>query len=618
MTEAEQWTVGPGAVRARAASTVPLSGALVAAFVALAALWSVVTPIYEAPDEKGHIEYAAHLATQRTLPVQTTTPRTYAHHPPLYYALAAVAGAVADWQDERDMPEWVGPGPGAGNRMARARHHTAETFPWRGRVAAIHAARFVSVLMGAAAVAFTIAAGRLAFPTQPTIGLLAGALLACTPQFSFISGAVSNDSTAAAAGAAVLWALLRARQQPAQLRRWLLLGVLCGTALLAKATTLSLVVLAGGAWFFLRTRFPSPRRWAAAGAMLAAVVLLTAGWWFAHNATLYGDFLGWTAYRAAWPHMIRSELPDLAELGALASLQWRSYWGDFGWLTLPSGNWLTLGAGGLLAAAAWGWRRRCIERKNRGGISAPILMCALAVGMHAVYLFGQNLFQTAVMAQGRHLFPAAGAAMILVAGGLLAGAHGRAERRARAFGIAATAAAANLACALLIVAPAYRGPALPKMALLSVPHRIDAGVADMLQLRGFALRSRSNGTTAVIRVRMYWQAQRDIPFDYAVFVDALDANDMLLARNFIVPGQRENFAPAAWKSGDVVADEWVLNLPATSANKVQRLRIGAYDWRDGSLLGPIRGSGAAGQPTARPFTSWRVAGPQLNYIVIDR
>jgi hypothetical protein len=117
---------------------------------------------------------------------------------------------------------------------------------------------------------------------------------------------------------------------------------------------------------------------------------------------------------------------------------------------------------------------------------------------------------------------------------------------------------------------------------------------------------------------MYWQAQRDIPFDYAVFVDALDANDMLLARNFIVPGQRENFAPAAWKSGDVVADEWVLNLPATSANKVQRLRIGAYDWRDGSLLGPIRGSGAAGQPTARPFTSWRVAGPQLNYIVIDR
>ncbi len=577
------------------------AAALIAAYIALATLWSVVTPIYEAPDEKGHAEYVAHLATQRTLPVQSTTPRNYAHHPPLYYAAAALASAGSDWDDERDMPIWLGPGHGT----AWARHRTAETFPWRGRTAAIHIARLVSVLMGAAAVAFTIAAGRIAFAEKPEVGLLAGALLAFTPQFTFISGAASNDSTAAAASAAALWALLRVRRAPERVSGWLLLGAACGTALLAKATTLSVVALAAFAWLLSRRSFESFGRWLLSGAALSGVCALSAGWWFVRNAALYGDIFGWTAYQAAWPHMIRSELPTIAELGALADLQWRSYWGKFGWMTVPAGEWLTIGAGGLAAAAVWGW----VRGRVRG---VPVLVGLVVV--HEAYLIGQNLLQTAVMAQGRHFLPAGGAAMILAAAGLLATATERGERRARAMGWAAAAAAANLACALLIVGPAYDGAALPKTTLLNMPRRIDARIGQSLLLRGYALRMRVNEEKATLRARLYWQARGAPERDYAVFVDALDESGEMLGRRYIVPGERANQRPTAWTNGDLIADDWEMSMPKSDLRRVVRLRIGAYDARTGVVLTPIQpaaGDGGAGR------ARWRVAGVDSNYILVE-
>jgi hypothetical protein len=344
---------------------------LITAYAATAIAWSIATPIFEAPDELGHIEYVARLVLQKTLPEQNIAQRNYAHHPPLYYAVAALVSAGADWRDERDMPDWRGSGHGA----ARARHSAAERFPWRGRVAAVHIARFTSIAFGATAVAFVIAAGRLAFPGKPAIGLTAGALLAWTPQFTFITSAVNNDAAAAAAGAVVLWALLRARRQPGDRRRWLLVGAACGAALLTKATALSLVGATAVLWGIEGVRRSDRRAWLSDGATLFGGMAAICGWWFVRNIALYGDPFGWTVYRQAWSSMMRTAPPSVSELAEIVDIAWRSYWGWFGWLTLDAGDWLHIAANVLVGAAVWGaWAQRGFFLRNAHGM--PGSSCA--------------------------------------------------------------------------------------------------------------------------------------------------------------------------------------------------------------------------------------------------
>jgi hypothetical protein len=46
------------------------ASAAVAVFLALGVAYSVVTPMWEAPDEVGHMAYVSHLARLRRLPIQ--------------------------------------------------------------------------------------------------------------------------------------------------------------------------------------------------------------------------------------------------------------------------------------------------------------------------------------------------------------------------------------------------------------------------------------------------------------------------------------------------------------------------------------------------------------------
>ena len=68
---------------------------LMVLYVALGVVYSVVTPLYEAPDELYHYALVRHLAEGGGLPVQDpAAPGPWMQEggqPPLYYALAALA-----------------------------------------------------------------------------------------------------------------------------------------------------------------------------------------------------------------------------------------------------------------------------------------------------------------------------------------------------------------------------------------------------------------------------------------------------------------------------------------------------------------------------------------------
>jgi hypothetical protein len=256
---------------------------IVLTFVALAALYSAVTPLGEGPDEPGHASYVFFLARTLRLPDQRRSEVPgEGHQPPLAYALAA---PFAAWlpveQRQFDLPgnprfTWSG-----GGELNAVAHGSREYWRWQGFVLAWHLARLVSVALGAATVALTYATAqvlvdrrrtlrrslplrlrsglatedesRASFILRPSsfIPLLAAALVAFNPQFLFVSALITNDALLTALSAAMLWLIVRGNRRWAigdrQASIWhaLVLGLVLGLALLTKQSALLLLPIAG-------------------------------------------------------------------------------------------------------------------------------------------------------------------------------------------------------------------------------------------------------------------------------------------------------------------------------------------------------------------------------------
>ena len=124
---------------------------LLAVFILLASLYSVVNPPFEAPDEIWHFAFVQHLATQRTLPI--AEPNTQAlwrqqgTQAPAYYAAAALLTAPFDQSDfpqifDRANPHRAIGQPGTAiNRNYLVHHQQDERFPWKQSILALHVAR---------------------------------------------------------------------------------------------------------------------------------------------------------------------------------------------------------------------------------------------------------------------------------------------------------------------------------------------------------------------------------------------------------------------------------------------------------------------------------------------
>lgn len=160
------------------------AGALPLLFLALALVYAAVTPAWEAPDEIGHFEYARHVALTGRLPVQDPAAPNMAHHPPLYY-LAAALPTAALGAGAYERPRFNQRSTLVGHPAPEVNvvvHSSAETFPFEGAALALRVGRLVALLFGALTVALTVALTRRAFPTQPAVWLLGGAVVLGTAE----------------------------------------------------------------------------------------------------------------------------------------------------------------------------------------------------------------------------------------------------------------------------------------------------------------------------------------------------------------------------------------------------------------------------------------------------
>ena len=129
---------------------------ILAGYLALAFGFSVANPLYESTDELHHFRYIRYLQEFGALPEQRADqPRIQAHHPPLYYAIAALVTAPI----QPDHPALYEPvhNPYYGYRYweinddnkNRYLHGPDEQWPYSGVVLMAHAARWVNIVIGA-------------------------------------------------------------------------------------------------------------------------------------------------------------------------------------------------------------------------------------------------------------------------------------------------------------------------------------------------------------------------------------------------------------------------------------------------------------------------------------
>lgn len=545
-------------------------GGILSACIALGVSYSIVTPLFESPDEVWHYAYVREIATRRGLPVmQASVEQAWAQEgtqAPLYYLLGA---PLLAWMDARQLEELPAPNPfarigeprAATNDNRNAFFHTPdENFPWRATALAAHLLRFCSVALSALTVAFTFALARTVFPTPRALPLVAASFVATLPQFLFIGSSINNDNLATLLATVTLWQLAQAWQRGMTWRRAVQLGALVGAALLTKFNTLTLVPLT----LLVIVLLALPRRaWRVAvthAGVFLLVVALSAGWWYARNLALYGDLSGLSLIiqligeRAA-------PMPLTRWFSAESEGLRLSTFGVFGWMNVlaaPAFYWfydlLVLGGGvGLLLASA-----RAAKNLSRHHVAPALLALWCGVTFAALVYYNRAL----PAAQGRLLFPALGAFAVLWARGIGALVPTRAQvlLGALQFGVAALTPG-------LFLAPAYT----PTLARAVPP---DAIRVDDATIVGARVPHTAPQPGDAFDVTIFSRVPDAAHARRALFVHVVNSADVIIA-------QRDSaIASGNWDAlsfPTLVADTLRVQIPLTTfAPDDWRVVIGAY------------------------------------------
>jgi 4-amino-4-deoxy-L-arabinose transferase-like glycosyltransferase len=562
---------------------------LVAVFVILGVIYSVTVPLWESPDEVANFGYVAHLVRTRSLPVQQIGALDAAHHPPLYFTVAALVSSLADFDDPTGAfqlnPEFVWSKPGGADHNA-ASHHTAETFPYRGIALAVHLARWVSVSMGAITVVLTYAIARRIFPRSQGLALLAAAVTAFNPQFLFISGSVNLDGMAAMTCALALWQLMRALEKPFRWQGWALTGSFCGLAVLSKSSAFTVGLTAGILLLVSAARQRSWRLLWRGALALGLSFLVVSGWWFARNWVLYGDPLGWQIFLENWIVHHRNSRIKWKDVHRFFTTQFQSYWALFGWATISVPKWVyrLLQALGVLSLVGWGrwlWRRRrhSLDEPRILGLVALVIFPLLQEGFQfrSIFTFNDSWYQ------GRYLFPVIAALSTLLAAGLWRLTLNRTGRTvALAAGIALLFLAIAVPC--WIIRPEYTTPTLAKWQVWALPHRSDVVFGERLRLLGYRVKSVESPDHRDVTMTLYWQAMQHPELDYSVFVHVINEAGELVTQSDTGLGSDRNYPSSAWWAKDIVPSQHTLVVSPDLPAGAYEIRVGVYFWADGARL----------------------------------
>ena len=334
-------------------------------YTILAFCYSLLMPLWEAPDETAHYLVVLHLAREGRMP---TGEESYeAIQPPLYYWLTGQFFQQLD----RINPRLIDP-----SRPALTPQSDFTRYDWTADnyrfIWGAYFLRWLSIPLGGLALYFIYKGARrfTAHFGRPgvVISLATTTLVGLTPQFLHNSSALSNDPPANAAGAGLFWLLSLVAFEPPGGRRLLLItAAALAFPVFIKLTILpmSLSLLIATVWQ-IRRRPPARWPWLLAGGLglsligIGGLVALAPG---------SARFL----WRTFWWRVtyVRPDLFEVWPLWEIVKFYSASYWGQVGWKTAGLPGVLVLALAGLMAlgwlaslrllwpqmSLRWFWRR---------------------------------------------------------------------------------------------------------------------------------------------------------------------------------------------------------------------------------------------------------------------
>lgn len=378
-------------------------------YLTIGALYAVYTPAWQAPDEPAHYNYVQQLV-QRRLPV--IEPGDYDQE----YLMEVVfisRFAARHPLDPIEYEDWQPP-----------LYYLLQAPNFAVYNGSLLALRILSLLFGAGVVILAHASVRRLFPEAEWLALAAAVFVAFIPQHLAMMSSVNNDTLAELLLAAILYVLaIIGQSDDRRVRDYVLLGLLLGLGYLTKASVypVTIVIAVVLAWRFWHAWRLMMR---AALLVLIPALLLGALWWL-RNLAVYGglDVLGKAAHDRVVVGQPRT-VEWVAQYGILETAErfiettFNSFWGQFGWMTVPMNHptwlypllWLLTGVAALgLIAAAY------VERDSWAQYTFPILLLGTLFILTLTVHIGYNV--TFVQHQGRYLFPA----LVPIATGFAAG-----------------------------------------------------------------------------------------------------------------------------------------------------------------------------------------------------
>jgi hypothetical protein len=616
-----------------------LAVVILALFVGLGITYSLVVPIFEAPDELYHYPFVAHMAQGGALPVQRPNQgmmwQQEGSQPPLYYVLA---GALTSWLnvDDLSIVYRLNPHARVGIPLAHDNknmvvHTDREVFPWSGAVLGIHLARLFSLLLATGTLLCTYRIALDIFPHTPILPLAALAFNAFIPMFIFISASVNNDNLVILLSSITLLMLVRMIQRGASRRFLVLLGVVVGLACLTKLNALGLVAMAGLAvllriFFAPRRDFSSGAKAGDAGTLGAAgdglwsklirwfvdcvifcvPVVLIAGWWYLRNWQLYGDPTGLNAMLDIVGR--RSVEPLLSDLYSEFQGLRINFWGLFGVVNvLLRPSWIYRVLDALTVVMLIGivvWLAQ--QRRMRKPIPWPGL---LLLGAWATFEFVALIRWTSMTfaSQGRLLFPAISAICLFLALGLI----GWWPRRWQGWVAGALAAmffALSVTAPFISIKPAYARPDLISEADIPLSARpLNVTYGDVARLLAYEVGEDALQPGEMLPVTLYWQTLEPTNEDISIFLQLVAGQDQVLGQVDSYPGGGA-YPTSMWSPGQVIRDEYMVPLRSVPGEPLAaQLQAGLYRFQTGKRLPAVDPHGQAVNPAV--LTRVKIAVP---------
>ena len=371
----------------------------------LAIGYSLLMPIWEAPDEPAHYHLAWHFTYTSEYPTQEVNYE--ANQPRLYYYFEAGIIRALNQVDPQ-LARYSRPEEFKYNIRVPERR-----FDWNDEnyhfLWGLYIMRWINIIFGGLALWLNWKTFKLITPEKITLCLAALALAALTPQYLHIMSSVNNDAVGTLAGALLFYLTIRSAKESSTALSVFSIILAFLLPFMTKLTVLpiSTAVLVTNTWRWIFER--TQKRWLL---YLGILVLLGAGIFY----LLFPEAVQSAASEIHWRlFSFRKNAFTSKYIKFIVSQIVWTYWGKVGWLAVGLPYWIVdlLSALGLTGIALHAYHLVKTRATNQ---RITLWLTAWFTAVFTISAVLRNGLTTRAT-QGRLLFPAIGALSLLMVAG---------------------------------------------------------------------------------------------------------------------------------------------------------------------------------------------------------